>query len=220
MENKKQYILENVCHLYLKHGIKNITMDDIAGEFGVSKKTLYQFFKDKEDLVSQVFDYFLAHPLFNLNNEKSGNAIDRLFILRQHVQGLLKHFNNNFEFELKKYYPELYRKWYDFRMQKIYRDTFKNINDGKAEGFFREEIDADFVARLQVGRMLYSLNPEYKIFTEEQLTSIDTFDKVMDYHLHAICTKKGLNYYFKILNEVTNRNKEIQIDNTKTEYRI
>ena len=202
MEDKKLHILQNVCQLYQKYGIKSITMDDIANELAISKKTLYQYFNDKEELVSQVFDFFMESPIFNMNDKNYGNAIDRLFALREHVSFILKHFNNTFEFELKKYYPDLFKKWHEFRINKIYEDTFRNVSDGKKEGLFRSDVDADFVARLQVGRMLFSLNPDLKVFTEQQLMSMELFDNVMDYHLHAICTAEGLAYYHKIFKNI------------------
>ena len=59
MEEKKLHIIKNVGLMYLKFGIRGVTMDDVAAEFGISKKTLYQYFSDKQDLVSQVVNYFL-----------------------------------------------------------------------------------------------------------------------------------------------------------------
>jgi len=208
MEDKKQHILSNVCKLYLKYGIRNITMDDIALEFGISKKTLYQYFNDKEDLVAQVFDYYMNNPIFNFNQSGSGNSIDRLLAVKDHVTIILKNLNNNFEFELKKLYPSLYQKWHDFKVKKIYGDTFKNIESGKAEGLFRMELDSDLIARLQVGRMLLTLNSESGIFSEKEVVSIDLFDKVIDYHLHAICTPQGLDYYKQKKEQKNNQDTE------------
>ncbi|MFW5832441.1 MAG: TetR/AcrR family transcriptional regulator [Prolixibacteraceae bacterium] len=204
MEDKKLYILKNVGKLYLKHGIRAVTMDDVAQDFGISKKTLYQFFNDKEDLVSQVIDYYLENPMFNLNQKDLGNSIDRIFALREHVAQILKHFNNNLEFELKKQYPQLYKKVHMFKRECIYNDMIRNIQSGIKEGLYREDLDADFVARLQVGRMLFTLNPDNEIFTEEETLSIHLFDKVIDYHMHAICTEKGLSYYKQQLNRFQN----------------
>lgn len=203
MENKKQYILKNVGKLYLKHGIRAVTMDDVAQEFGISKKTLYQFFKDKKDLVSQVVDYYLENPMFNLNQENLGNSIDRIFALRTHVSQILKHFNNNLEFELKKLYPGLYKKVHVFKRECIYNDMVKNFESGIKDGLYREDLDSDFVARLQLGRMLFTLNPENEIFSEEETLSMIIFDKVIDYHMHAVCTEKGLNYYKEQLNRIS-----------------
>jgi TetR/AcrR family transcriptional regulator, cholesterol catabolism regulator len=204
MEEKKQNILKNVGHLYLKYGIKGVTMDDVATEFGISKKTLYEYFKDKEGLVGQVIDYYLKNPVFILNRENSENAIERYFGLRLHVSNMLKHFNNNLEYELKKTYPVLFKKVHKFKRERIYSDTLQNIKDGIKEGLYREELDAEVVSRLVVGRMLFTLNPGNLIFSENELMQISLFDKIMDYHIHAICTPKGLEYYRKQLNNIQN----------------
>ena len=66
MNDKKEYILKQIRELYLKFGIKSVTMDDVASEFGISKKTLYQYFEDKADLVQQVIDFYLKSPDFRL----------------------------------------------------------------------------------------------------------------------------------------------------------
>ena len=204
MEDKKLFILRNVGKLYLKYGIRSVTMDEVAREFGISKKTLYQYFKDKEDLVNQVIDYYMENPVFNLNQQNLGNAIDRIFALRTHVAQILKHFNNNLEFELKKLYPELYKRMHNFKRKKIYNDTLGNIQSGISDGLFRSDLDPDFIAKLQVGRMLLTLNPDNEIFKDSDVSSLALFDKVMDYHIHAICTEKGLKYYRKQLNKYQN----------------
>jgi TetR/AcrR family transcriptional regulator, cholesterol catabolism regulator len=199
MKDKKQFFLKITGELYMKYGIRAVTMDDVAAEFGISKKTLYQSFKDKEDLVRQVIDYYLENPLFNLNQEGLGNAIDRVFALRNHVSRILNHYNNHLEHDLKKTYPVLYKKVYDYKRQRIYDDTARNITDGIESGLFREDLNPDFIARLQVGRMLYTFNPDNEIFDNQALATIQLFDEVMDYQMHAICTEKGLAYYKKQL---------------------
>ncbi len=202
MEEKKIHILKNVGNLYLKFGIRGVTMDDVANEFGISKKTLYQYFNDKEDLVAQVIDYYLENPIFKLNSEDSVNTIDRYFALRQHVAKMIKHFNNNLEFELKKTYPELFKKVHKFKRERIYNDTLESIHDGIKEGLVRPDIDPDVVSKLQVGRLLCTLNPDNEIFSDEEVSTIELFDKMMDYHIHAICTEKGIKYYREQLNKI------------------
>ena len=204
MEERKLHILKNVGKLYFKFGIRGVTMDDIAAEFGISKKTLYQYFTDKEDLVSQVIDYYLENPMFKMNRDDSGNAIDHYFSLRKHVSEVLKHFNNNLEFELKRTYPELYQKVYDFKRKRIYDDSVKNIAEGIKDGLFRPELDPDTIAKLTVGRMLLTLNPDFEVFSENEVLHMEFFDKVMDYHIHGIGTEKGINYYRKQLNKYQN----------------
>ncbi len=204
MDKKNKHILKNVGELYMKYGIRSVTMDDIASEFGISKKTLYQLFKDKEDLVNQVFNYFMENPMFELTMNKKGNAIDKLFSLRKHIVTVLKSYNNNLEFDLKKYYPALYKKVIEFKKNKIFEDSVQNIKEGISQGLFRDGLEVEFIAKLQVGRMLCTYNPNSGIFGEDELSLIELFDKGIDYHLHAICTEEGLKYYHKQLNNIKN----------------
>lgn len=207
MEEKKLHILKNVGKLYLKFGIKSVTMDDVAHEFGISKKTLYQYFNDKADLVNQVVNYYIENPLFDLNKAEEGNAIDHYFCLREHISKILKYFNNSIEFDLKKFYPQLYKKVHKMKRERIFDSTVLNIKEGIKSGHFREDLDAELIAKLQVGRLLYTLNPENEVFSDVEVSTIELFDKVTEYHMYAICNKKGIEYFKKQLNKVQNENK-------------
>ena len=204
MEDKKQFILKNVGELYLKYGIRSVTMDDVANEFGISKKTLYQYFKDKADLISQVIDYYIKNADFALNNQTKGNAIDRFFELRCHVMHMLKYIHNNIEYDLKKLYPGIYKKVHKLKRERIFNNTIQNVTEGIASGLYRSDLDIVFIAKLQVGRLLLILNPEHEIFTETELANIDLFDKVIENYMYSICTEKGIKYYKKQLNKIKN----------------
>lgn len=207
MEEKKIYIIKNVGLLYLKFGIRGVTMDHVASEYGISKKTLYRYFSDKEELVSNVVDYFLNNSDTDLKMIADENAIDNLFRVRDHVAFILKFYNNNIEHELKKSYPNLYTKVREAKRQRIFDNTVENLNHGIAQGLYRKDIEPYFIAKLQVGRMLYTLNPDYKIFEEYEVNSLAFFDSIMSYHMHAVCTPKGIKYYKKQLNKVQNEDK-------------
>lgn len=204
MEERKNYILKNVGELYLKHGIRAVTMDSVAAEFGISKKTLYQYFKDKRELIDQVINYYLDSSVLDITMACPGNAIDRIMAMRNHGSKILQQINNNLEFDLKKSYPSLYEKVHLLKRKKIFEHTVNNINDGIQSGLFRPGLDPEFIAKLQVGKMLYTLNPDNDIFQIPEVASVDLFDKVMDYHMHAVCTEKGLSYYRKQLNNFQN----------------
>ena len=207
MEEKRDHILNEVGRLYLKYGIRSVTMDDVAGELGISKKTLYQYFKDKEDLVNQVVDvYFLNNPNFRLKEEEGSNAIDRIMSIRDHMIKMFKLVQNHLEYDLKKSYPEVYNKIIKFKRGKIYEDNFSVMEQGKQEGLFREDVDSDFMARLVVGRFLLIFNPDNGIFSDEEIRDIRLFDQTIDYHFHGICTEKGLKYFKQQLNNVQNEN--------------
>lgn len=207
MEEKKLHIIKNVGLLYLKFGIRAITMDDVAAEFGVSKKTLYQHFSDKRDLVTQVIQYFLDNPELDFRSKVTENAIDNVFVVRKHVAHVLKYYNNTIEFDLKKLYPDLYQKVREVKRQRIFDNSMENLKYGMEQGLYRKDLEPYFIAKLQVGRMLYTLNPDFKIFEDYEVHSVSFFDSIMNYHMHAICTEKGINYYKKQLNIAQNEDK-------------
>ena len=204
MEEKKLNIIKVVGQLYLRFGIKSVTMDDVANECGVSKKTLYQYFSDKEDLISQVIDYYLQIPEFRIENYHEGNAIDGMFLVRSHVNQIFKFYNSNIEFDLKRLYPTLFKKVNSAKRERIYSNTVINIKEGIKQGLYRVDACPEMVAKLQVGRMLYTLNPDTGIFEEHEIASIATFDSIMEYHMHAVCTAKGLKYYKEQLKKIQN----------------
>ncbi len=204
MEDRKLIILKRAGELYLKFGINSVTMDHVAHELGISKKTLYQYFKNKADLVSQVVDFYLENPVFSLNDFENGNAIDRYIDLRTHIANVLKYYHNNLETDLKKRYPKLYRKIQKNKREKIYSNTVDNLKEGIRTGLYRSDLDIDFVAKLQVGRMLLTLNPANNIFTSAELSNIELFDKIQEYHMYSICTDAGRKYFQKQLNNIKN----------------
>ena len=204
MEDKKEYILKKAGEMYFKFGIKSVTMDDVANELGISKKTLYQHFKDKAGLISQVIDFYIKNPQFCLNNVENGNAIDGYFAFRSHIIYVLKYFHNTIEHDLKKLYPKLYIKVHKMKRENIFSNTFENLKKGISEDLYRSDLDIEVIAKLQVGRMLLTLNPENEIFTEREVTNIELFDKVIEYHMHAVCTEKGINYFKQQLNNIRN----------------
>lgn len=204
MEEKKLYIIKSVGHMYFKHGIRNITMDNIASEFGVSKKTLYQYFTDKEDLVSQVVDYFLEDAEFDVKNPETANAIDDVLYIRSRVAYILKLYNNNIELELKRTYPSLYQKVYEAKRKRIFDNTNENLKKGIAEGLYRNNLEPSVVAKLVLGRTLFTMNPDYEVFEEYEVNSLAFFDSVLDYHMSAICTDDGLKYFKEQLNKIQN----------------
>ncbi len=204
MEDKKLFILKNAGGLYLRFGINSVTMDHMANELGISKKTLYQHFKDKADLLSQVIDYYIENPVFNVNDFEKGNAIDSYFTLRTHILSVLKYYHNNLENDLKKRYPKLYRKVQKLKRERIYNNTLENLKEGVRTGLYRSDLDIEVIAKLQVGRMLLTLNPAYEIFTASEISNIELYDKVIDYHMHSVCTEKGIKYFQKQLNNMKN----------------
>lgn len=204
MDERKEHIIKHVGEMYLRYGIRSVTMDDVAVELGVSKKTLYEYFKDKEELVEEAISYFMKNPIIDFDLWSELNAIDKFFRYREHGLKMLKLYNNNLDFDLKRLYPRINKMLQEYKKKKIYEQNYQMLEQGVQEGLFRAELDLDVISRLQVGRILLILNAHNGIFKDEEIRSENFFDTLMDYHLHAVCTEKGLKYYKQKLNNVQN----------------
>ncbi len=194
MDTKEKEIIHKVARLYNKYGIKSITMDDVAHELGISKKTLYEHFSDKQHLVSAVVDQEVTFNDLRLKKHKkeSENALQELLkIFRVHLQ-MLRDYNPSLEFDLKKYYPDIYAKLKRIKREKIRENTLKNLIKGKQEGLYREELNEEIITKLTILR-IESLS-ETDLFSPEEIYSHDFSKEMFLYHLHGILTRKGAEY--------------------------
>jgi len=170
-----------------------VTMDDVAGHLGISKKTLYEHFADKEDLVRQVllWDYDVKHEFFLEIGKKNLNAIEELFEVYKMIKRMYRDYNPSVEYDIRKYYPSLYSRFRDRKRKRIYDLSLQNLNKGKREGLYRSDLNASILARLHVFRVEYILESE--LFTVKELTSIKVFHELFVYHLNGILSDEGRN---------------------------
>ena len=192
MNKEFENILEKVSVLYRKYGIKSVTMDDAAQELGISKKTLYQFVKDKTELVEKVVGH-TRHCNFSTMKKikgSSGNAIEELIEVSQRVNALMKDHSPSYEYDLKKYYPDIYRNLMSARRKLMYESMLANIRKGKKEGIYRKELNEEIISKLHLLRVETLKSSE--IFKEEEIHSAKFFRELFVYHIHGLATSKGL----------------------------
>jgi len=204
MEIDKKNILSKVYILYLKYGIKSITLDDIAREIGISKKTIYSYFADKHDLVQQVFNYEQEIK----NDCATGlyppglNAIEQMWAINMHITSLLKEYNPSMNFDLKKHYPEIFENRRTSFFENTYRHQIENLNKGISEGLYRQEINVEYIARLFILRV-FNIH-DFPLFDVSEFFKPEFIQEVFIYHIRGIANKKGLEVLEKIL-----KNKEL-----------
>lgn len=198
-------IVVKVSSIYQKYGIKSVTMDDVARELGVSKKTLYSFVTNKEELVEKFIAYQMHERKRSVNKVFSEglNAIDELLEVNKHVIEMLKSYNPATEYDLRKYYPHLYSKLRVKRMENMYNAILRNIEKGKAEGLFRAELKSEIIARVHVSRIESGFSSE--VFSIEELTSEQFVNEMMIYHIRGIANSKGIEL---LENRILTNNKE------------
>jgi len=195
MDNAQKEILEQAADLFYKYGIRSVTMDDISRQLGISKKTLYQYVENKEDLVSQTAEYVMSctgQILEDLRNRKL-SALDELTYVHDFAIQGIKDANPNVEFDLQKYYPKVYKRIETIKHERMYNFLVENMEKGINEDVYRENLDPDIIARLFIARTDAFLRDE--IFSIEEMSKASFLDQIFSYHIHALCNMKGLAYY-------------------------
>ena len=195
MNPKASYILEQVGRLYHRYGIKSVTMDDVASQLGISKKTIYEFFHDKEDLVKQVLLFQHDHQCGFLNaiERKDYNAIEELFEVYKIINEMLRENNPSMEYDVRKYYPDLFQEIRKIRRKRMYESVYNNLNQGKKEGLYRKELNSKIIAKLHVFRTESLFDND--MFTQEELTSFKMFHEIFVYHLQGILSNDGRTFF-------------------------
>jgi TetR/AcrR family transcriptional regulator, cholesterol catabolism regulator len=190
-------LLDKVLLLYRKYGIKSITMDDVARELGISKKTLYQFVKDKNELVEKTIDYDIKiHSEYFIQlKKKKLNSLDELFELYEFLNNMFRDYNTSLEYDLKKYYASAYNNLVGKLREVMLNYIVENLSRGIKEGFFRKNMKVEIIAKLVIMR-IENMHVT-GLFTPEEFNSKDTFNELLKYHLFAICNSNGLKYIEK-----------------------
>ena len=197
MDDKTLHILKQLRRLYYRYGIKSVTMDDVAKHLSISKKTLYEYFNDKEDLVRNIvlMDYSIRNKFFRDLKNRQLNAIEELFEVYGMINTMFRDFNASMEYDIHKYYPGLHAKVRDIRRKNMYDMMYTNMNKGKRQGLYRKELNSKIIARLHVFKVENMYDND--IFTMEELVSVKVFNEVFVYHMQGIMSAKGRSFFEK-----------------------
>jgi AcrR family transcriptional regulator len=195
MNDELVTILKKVRQLYRKYGIRSVTMDDVSHELGISKKTLYQYVQDKDELVHKVVELEITdrQDRMNISCSDNKNAIEQLLEIARCISTMLKDYSAASEYDLKKYYPDLYIKVRDLRRTHVFRFIFDNLKKGIEEGLYREEIQLDTISRLNVALIDNMVDSE--VISIPEFMAPQFFNEFFIYHIRGIVNAKGLNFF-------------------------
>jgi TetR/AcrR family transcriptional regulator, cholesterol catabolism regulator len=202
MDEKLKMILKESSHLFIKYGIRSLSMDDLCREMGISKKTLYQYVENKTDLISRTLDFVVQDAVWAVEEAslEGCNAIDQLLKVSRKVCIEMQHFNPSITFDLQKYYPEIFRKFNHAKKEIIFNRIVNNMHQGISEGFYRDDLPVDLVARLYVQKLEHINDPEF--LQSEDFSFSNMFMVMFDNHIRGISNSQGLAYYEKQLSNV------------------
>lgn len=200
MDNELSSILIRVGKLFFSYGIKSLTMDDISRELGISKKTLYQYVNNKEDLVEKTLNEIdCAHDVEFMNlADPTLNAIEAIWNVNLIVTKMIREQNPSAQFDLRKYYPEIFTKFRSSRMDKMKTMIIMNLKIGKEEGLYRKDVDEQLIAKFYLSRISHTTDLD-SVFSHTELSDPNFMPQLMEYHIRGIASRTGIEILEKLI---------------------
>ncbi|MBD3581858.1 TetR/AcrR family transcriptional regulator [Flavobacterium selenitireducens] len=185
----KEKIITRAAEMFLKYGFKSITMDDIANDMGISKKTIYKYFINKEVLIAESTQSVHQHVIATIAEIGSSgyNPVEENFQIRNIFEGIFQAADASPLYQLKKHYPEIYQQVIDREEHECFQYMRHNIEKGIAQGYYRSDVDIE-----NSMRFYWTL-----IMRINETTMFEKDAKVLElaaliYHTRAIGTPKGV----------------------------
>ena len=197
---EQQQLLLKARDLFMRIGIRSVSMDDIARELGISKKTLYQLVENKEGLVEQVLEADTCRDLetLNRNREESADAIDEFLRNSRYFIRQMREMSPTAMHDLRKYYPELFHNQIKAHQHEFHRGVAANLERGMREGLYREDLDAEVIANLYVGMTMMVI--DRGVFPAQERPLSEILLQQSTYHFNGVVNAVGrdrLEHYLK-----------------------
>jgi AcrR family transcriptional regulator len=184
-------ILFKARDLMLQSGLRQVTMDDLAHQLGISKKTIYQYYKDKDDLVKAVVNLELKEHELTCKDckSKAENAIHEMFLVMENMKAMTQTMNPNSMMELEKHFSNA------FDMIKNHKDEFlfslikQNLMKGIEEGCYRKDLDIDIISKFRLETVFIPFN--LHLFPLSKFNSLEVHTQLMEHFVYGLMTIKG-----------------------------
>lgn len=187
----KERIKQKSHDLFMQYGVRSVTMDEIALQMGVSKKTIYQYYADKDELVDAVMvDIINYNQDCCLKDRQSAkDAIHEVFLAIDMMQEMFQNMNPTILFELEKYYPKSFEKFKQHKYSFLYKVLKENIERGISEELYRSELDLDIMIKLRLETMMMPFNQI--LFPKSKYSLIKVETEFTTNFLFGLATIKG-----------------------------
>jgi len=188
----KDKILDKASEMFLNFGFKSVTMDDLAEKMSISKKTIYSHFCNKTRLVEETTSKMFLCITTGIDaiRELDLNPIEEIYEIKKFMMENLKDEKSSCQYQLQKYYPKAYSTLMKKQFETMQDCVSKNLQRGVDDGYFRKEIDVDFITRVYFKGMTGIKDME--TFPSEMFNMKYVVDSYIDYHVRGIATEKGI----------------------------
>jgi AcrR family transcriptional regulator len=195
--DNKEKILRGAEELFLKYGVRSISMDDIARHLGVSKKTLYQHFADKDDLVMSI-----SHQHLERNYEQceairkdATNPIEELARISIWMKKSMEQINPTMLFDLQKFHLAAWNVWLNYKNKFLRESVIRNLELGIQQGYVRADVDKEIMAVMRIEFVQLAFNQH--IFPRERFNLVEVQSQIFDHFVFGLVTEKGRKLYLK-----------------------
>jgi|GEM_PF-1308749 len=186
-----EHMLKECYLLFKSHGVRNQSMDEIASVIGVSKKKLYQYVSNKGELVAKTTAYFIEELKDAYNQAKeSENAIEELFSILGYFAETFENIHENTLSDIKRYYPKAWNLYMTHQQEYSQKALSENIDRGMKEGYFRKEVDRDFIVPVFFNILVNSI--DRKEMSMDTIPVAERIAALCNYHVHGIATSEGI----------------------------
>jgi AcrR family transcriptional regulator len=204
----KERILQKAHELFNRYGIRSVSMDEIAAQVGMSKKTIYQYYVDKDELVSAVFTGVMMHnkQACTADRASAENALHEVFLAFEMVQEMFAEMNPSVLYDMQKYHPATFAEFRNYRDGFLYQMIRTNMERGIAEGLYRPEMDVEVLTRYRLHSMMLAFDTEVFPNNRTQLVHIE--QQLLEHFLYGLATAKGQQLIEKYWNQRTTKGKD------------
>ena len=194
MEKNESELIEQTMELFMQLGIKSVTMDDISRQLGMSKKTLYKYVSDKNELVEKVLTFACECDAVEVDRicDRKMNAIDEAYEISNFVMEHIRTMHPSVAYDLKKYHSTAWQNFKLMKRDKITECFTRNMEKGIAEGLYRDNMDIPVVVTYYVNRFDLMFNED--LFPREKYNPADIYLELFRYHIRGIASDKGVAY--------------------------
>jgi TetR/AcrR family transcriptional regulator, cholesterol catabolism regulator len=196
-KESKQKLLRGAEELFMRYGLRSVSMDDIARHLGISKKTIYQHFADKDEVVATVAKGHMEsqRQQFDLIAKESKNSVEELVKISFCLKENIKNINPSLLFDMQKYHQKAWSEWLAFKQKFIRENIIRNLRQGIEEGVFREDIHLDVIATLRLEEVQMAF--DNSIFPRNKFSVPEVQAQLFDHFIYGIFTDKGRKLYLK-----------------------
>ncbi len=210
----KERILAEAERLFWKYGVRSVTMEDIARKLGISKKTIYQHFSDKEQILYQVIQDKTGRDQSEMDCMviETDNPVEELLSVLKMMQKKADHVSPNLLIDIKRYYPQAFALFRQYKEEQIMRSILENIQKGISQGLYRSDIKPTILARLRVEQIELAFDND--IFPTDQYSMHDIQFELIHHFVRGMLTEKGFTIYNQYVNQYNHEIKEYQKDSS------